>query len=100
LQEAVQDKFDRASERTEDATQDAKQQMNKQQGRAHDDQSDLQGGIGSRVQFAGEESGRGDTGGSSSGRKHEHEHEHGKGLGGVIAVRAQHLMLFRSSTIL
>jgi hypothetical protein len=34
MQEAVQDKFDRASERTEDATQDAKQQMNKQQGRS------------------------------------------------------------------
>jgi hypothetical protein len=32
-----------------------------------DGQSDLQGGAGSRVQFAGEESGRGDTGGSSSG---------------------------------
>jgi hypothetical protein len=84
LQDAVQEKFDRASDRTEDATQDAKQQMNKQQGRASDDQSDLQGGIGSRVQFAGEGSGRGDTGGSSSGS----EHEHGKGLGGAIAVRA------------
>jgi hypothetical protein len=45
-------------------------------------------GVCSCVQFAGEGSGRGDTGGSISGS----EHEHGKGLGGTIAVRAYQVL--------
>jgi hypothetical protein len=83
LQGDAQDQLHRASERTEDASRDAKQQMS----RARDDNQaadDLQGGIGTRVQFACEEKGRGDTGGSSS--SSSGSYESGKGLGGAIAV--------------
>lgn len=72
--------------------------MDRQQGRTRGDQGDLQGGIGARVQFVGDESGRGDTGGSSSSSGRADTggssssggrggHEHGKGLGDAIAVR-------------
>jgi hypothetical protein len=82
LQESAQERLDRASERTEGAARDTKQQMKQQQGSAGREQDDL-GGIGTRVQFASDERGRGDTGGSSSSSG---SHEHGKSLGGKIAV--------------